>query len=58
VVGELTPGTVHTRFELQRPDIRIRDPKSGKIIDTIRSDVPDLLSLDGLWPHRFHEAVQ
>ncbi|KAF2806146.1 putative oxidoreductase [Mytilinidion resinicola] len=50
VVGELIPGTVHTRFELQRPEIRIRDPKSGRIIETVRSDVPDLLSLDGLWP--------
>lgn len=47
MVGELIPGTVHTRFELQRPDIQIRDFDTGKIVETIRSDVPDLLSLDG-----------
>ncbi|ORX98945.1 hypothetical protein BCR34DRAFT_547762 [Clohesyomyces aquaticus] len=51
VVGELVPGTVHTQFELQRPNIRIRDPSTGEIVETIHSNVPDLLSLDGRLTH-------
>jgi hypothetical protein len=48
VVGELVPGTVHTHFQLQRPEVRIRDPaRNNQIVETIRSDVPDLLSLHG-----------
>lgn len=48
VVGELVPGTVQTRVELQRPEVRIRDPVSGNIVERVRSNVPDLLSLHGL----------
>ncbi|KAJ4360906.1 uncharacterized protein N0V89_001475 [Didymosphaeria variabile] len=47
VVGNLDPKTVHSKLQLQRPDVRIRDPSTNKIIDTVRSDVPDLLSLHG-----------
>jgi hypothetical protein len=47
VVGELDPSSVHARTQLQRPDIRIRDPTTNKIIEHITSDVPDLLSLHG-----------
>ncbi|KAF2249195.1 putative oxidoreductase [Trematosphaeria pertusa] len=47
VLGELAPESVHTKMQLQRPDVRIRDPESGRIVDTIHSDVPDLLSLHG-----------
>ncbi|KAK3306140.1 putative oxidoreductase [Chaetomium strumarium] len=48
VVGELVPGSVHTHLQLQRPEVRVRDPaQNDRIVDTIRSDVPDLLSLHG-----------
>ena len=50
VVGELVPDTVHTRFELQRPKIRIRDPETKQITRSIDSNVPDLLYLDGMEP--------
>lgn len=33
---------------LQRPEVGLRDPRTGNIIDTVRSDVPDLLSLHGM----------
>lgn len=47
VVGELVKDTVQTRLELQRPEVLVRDPQTGDIIETIRSNVPDLLSLHG-----------
>lgn len=47
VVGDVVPGTDHVHLGLQRPEIGLRDPKTGNIIDTVRSDVPDLLSLHG-----------
>jgi hypothetical protein len=45
VVGELDPPTVHARTQLQRPKLRIRDPSTDKIVESITSDVPDLLAL-------------
>lgn len=52
VVGELVPDSVHTHFQLQRPEVRIRDPARGhEIVESIRSDVPDLLSLHGASPN-------
>ncbi|KAF2801774.1 oxidoreductase [Mytilinidion resinicola] len=50
VLGDLVPGSVAARLQLQRPDVRIRDPKIGEIVETIRSDVPDLISLHGALP--------
>jgi hypothetical protein len=47
VVGDVVSGTDHVHWQLQRPEIGLRDPETGNIIDTIRSDVPDLLSLHG-----------
>lgn len=47
VVGELNPGSVHTKLQLQRPDVRIREASSDKITETVRSNVPDLISLHG-----------
>lgn len=47
VVGDVVPGTDHVHFGLQHPEVGLRDPESGNIIDTVRSDVPDLLSLHG-----------
>ncbi|KAF2178458.1 putative oxidoreductase [Zopfia rhizophila CBS 207.26] len=47
VLGDLVPGSVHTHFQLQRPDVRIRNPETGEIIERIRSNIPDLVSLHG-----------
>lgn len=47
VVGDIIPGTDHVHLQIQRPDIRVRDPQTDAIIDSVRSDVPDLLSLHG-----------
>ncbi|KAK7184948.1 hypothetical protein DPSP01_002777 [Paraphaeosphaeria sporulosa] len=47
VVGDLESSSVHSQLQLQRPNVRVRDPSTNKIIKTIRSDVPDLISLHG-----------
>lgn len=47
VVGGLQPETVHSQLQLQRPDVRIRDPSTNSITRTVRSDVPDLISFHG-----------
>lgn len=47
VVGDVVPGTDHVHLGLQHPEVGLRDPGSGNIIETVRSDVPDLLSLHG-----------
>lgn len=47
VVGDVMPGTDHVHLGLQRPEVGLRDPATGNIIDRVRSDVPDLLSLHG-----------
>ncbi|KAJ5798915.1 uncharacterized protein N7503_006420 [Penicillium pulvis] len=54
VVGDIIPGTDHVHLQIQRPDIRVRDPQTNAIIDSIRSDVPDLLSLHGSLPESSH----
>lgn len=47
-IGEVLKETLHVHTQLQRPDVRIRDPaQDNAIVDTVRSDVPDLLSLHG-----------
>lgn len=48
VVGDVISGTDHVHLGLQRPEVGLRDPETGNIIDTVRSDVPDLLSLHGM----------
>ncbi|KAG8416383.1 hypothetical protein J3459_007814 [Metarhizium acridum] len=50
VVGDFIPDSVNAHFQLQRPEIRVRDPSSNEIIDAIRSNVPDFLSLHGTLP--------
>ncbi|CAI6333032.1 unnamed protein product [Periconia digitata] len=47
VLGELSPSTTHTALQLQRPNVRVRDPATKNIVGTVRSNVPDLLSLHG-----------
>ncbi|KAJ5759693.1 hypothetical protein N7520_006849 [Penicillium odoratum] len=50
VVGDIIPGTDDAHFQIQRPDIRVRDPQTDAIVESIKSDVPDLLSLHGSLP--------
>ncbi|KAJ5945492.1 NAD(P)-binding protein [Penicillium verhagenii] len=54
VVGDIIPGTDDARTQIQRSDIRVRDPQTDRIIESIRSDVPDLLSLHGSLPESPH----
>ncbi|KAJ5938840.1 NAD(P)-binding protein [Penicillium verhagenii] len=54
VVGDIIPGTDEARTQIQRPDIRVRDPQTDTIVESIRSDVPDLLSLHGSLPESPH----
>ncbi|KAG9185096.1 hypothetical protein G6011_07640 [Alternaria panax] len=45
VVGRLDPPSIHSKAQIQRPDIRIRDPKTMQIVERATSDVPDLISV-------------
>lgn len=47
VVGEVDPKTVQSKSQLQRPEIRIRDPSTEEFVGNVTSDVPDLLSVHG-----------
>ncbi|PWY90370.1 NAD(P)-binding protein [Aspergillus sclerotioniger CBS 115572] len=47
VVGDVIPGTDQVHTQIQRPEVRILDPQTGTFVDTIQTDVPDLLSLHG-----------
>ncbi|KAL4799001.1 hypothetical protein BDV19DRAFT_355775 [Aspergillus venezuelensis] len=54
VTGDILPGSENVQFALQRPDIRIRDPRTKDIIETVKSDVPDLISVHGSLPESEH----
>ncbi|KAF7552336.1 hypothetical protein G7Z17_g4404 [Cylindrodendrum hubeiense] len=41
VLGELSD--FKGRVQIQRPNVRIRDPATNKVIETVKSDVPDLV---------------
>lgn len=41
---------LHTRLQLQRPQIKIREPATSAIVDTITSNVPDLIYATGTLP--------
>ncbi|KAK7416075.1 hypothetical protein QQZ08_012130 [Neonectria magnoliae] len=41
VLGEIND--FRTRVQIQRPNVRIRDPATNKVLETIKSDVPDLV---------------
>ncbi|KAK7754966.1 hypothetical protein SLS62_003050 [Diatrype stigma] len=43
VLGDL--GTMQSRLQLQRPKLNVLDPTSGRTIDTVTSDVPDLVHM-------------
>ncbi|KAF7562914.1 hypothetical protein G7046_g1250 [Stylonectria norvegica] len=45
VLGELKDLKGHV--QLQRPDVKLRDPSTKKIVETVKSDVPDLIIATG-----------
>jgi hypothetical protein len=45
VVGQLDPPSIHSKAQIQRPNIRIRDPTTMQIVENTTTDVPDLLSV-------------
>jgi hypothetical protein len=45
VVGEAID--VHSRLQLQRPEMKLRDKATNSIVKTVKSDVPDLLTVTG-----------
>ncbi|PYH87354.1 NAD(P)-binding protein [Aspergillus ellipticus CBS 707.79] len=56
VVGNVIPGTDHAHLQVQRPDVRIRDPQTEEIVGQTRSNVPDLVSLHGSLPESAHSV--
>jgi predicted dehydrogenase len=60
VVGDVDPATVQAKTQIQRPEIRIRDPATNEIVDTVSSDVPDYLSFNARLkpsPHTVDDAT-
>ncbi|CAG5155919.1 uncharacterized protein ALTATR162_LOCUS3901 [Alternaria atra] len=45
VVGQLDPPSIHSKAQIQRPNVRIRDPTTMQIVENTTTDVPDLLSV-------------
>lgn len=45
---------MQSRLQLQRPKLNILDPSTGKIVDTVTSDVPDLIHMTGSLPESEH----
>lgn len=45
MVGDVDPESVHSKLQLQRPVVRIRDPSTNTIVRTEKPNVPDLVSL-------------
>ena len=45
VIGEAVD--THSHLQLQRPEMKLRDPSTNTIIKTVTSDVPDLITVTG-----------
>ncbi|KAH7166353.1 hypothetical protein EDB81DRAFT_712829 [Dactylonectria macrodidyma] len=45
VLGELKG--FRSRVQIQRPNVRVRDPATNKVIETVKSNVPDLVFATG-----------
>ncbi|RAK95365.1 Gfo/Idh/MocA family protein [Aspergillus ibericus CBS 121593] len=50
VVGDVIPGTDQVHTQIQHTKVPVLDPQSGTIVETVDSDVPDLLGLHGSLP--------
>lgn len=60
VIGDVDPTTVQAKTQIQRPEVRIRDPSTNEIIETVKSDVPDFLSFNARLqssPHTVDDAT-
>ncbi|KAK7748515.1 hypothetical protein SLS62_008555 [Diatrype stigma] len=45
---------IESHLQIQRPDVPLRDAASGAIVETVRSDVPDLILVTGSLPASEH----
>lgn len=52
VLGDLQ--NIESHLQIQRPEVPIRDPASGAIVETVQSDVPDLILVTGSLPASEH----
>ncbi|KAI1470397.1 NAD(P)-binding protein [Daldinia caldariorum] len=52
VLGDIQ--VLHSQLQIQRPDVKMRDRSTGKIVKTVRSDVPDLIHVTGSLPGSEH----
>lgn len=43
VIGEAVD--LHSKLQLQRPNMKLRDPSTNSIVKTVASDVPDLITV-------------
>lgn len=48
ILGDAT--NLQSRVQIQRPNVRIRDPSTQEIVETTKSDVPDLIIATGTLP--------
>lgn len=55
-IGDVDCSTVQARAQIQRPNVRIRDPVSISIVETVKSDVPDLVSFNAKLSPSSHTA--
>ncbi|KAI4712280.1 hypothetical protein J4E89_002546 [Alternaria sp. Ai002NY15] len=47
VLGRLDAQSVHSRTQIQRPNIRIQDPQTKQTVEEVVTDVPDFLAVHG-----------
>ncbi|KAK3319758.1 hypothetical protein B0T19DRAFT_445557 [Cercophora scortea] len=52
VLGDVE--NIESRLQIQRPRLKVLDSYTGRTIETIKSDVPDLISLTGSLPESEH----
>jgi len=47
VVGRLDPQSVHSKSQIQRPNVRVLDPQTKQTVEKVVTDVPDFLAVHG-----------
>ncbi|KAK7956759.1 uncharacterized protein PG986_005981 [Apiospora aurea] len=52
VLGDLH--NTQSRLQLMRPDVKIKDSASGEVLETVKSNVPDLIHVTGVLPESNH----
>lgn len=56
MIDDVEFSTVKAKTQLQRPDVRIRNPSTNEILEKVRSNVPDLLSFNARLQPSAHTA--